>query len=167
MACTVIAKSPIEPVDNQWNFLVTGDPSSAGLTAGIGSTAVRQDLSGRDLYTKTGSGDTAWTRLPLLSTADSLTALAGGAQAGTALSAAINRVTTVASAADSVQLPVSVAGRSVVVVNAAAANAMAVFPQTGDAINALAANASLSVAANKTVLFYCTAAGRWHSILTA
>jgi hypothetical protein len=78
-----------------------------------------------------------------------------------------NRVTTVGTAADSVKLPAALAGDQVVVINAAAANAMAVFPGTGDAINALSANASLSVAANKTVLFYCAVAGTWNSILTA
>lgn len=99
--------------------------------------------------------------------ANALTALAGGAQAGTALNAYMNRVTTVASAADSVQLPPAVPGRQVVVINAAAANAMAVFPQTGEVINALAANASISVAANKCIEFFCAVAGTWNSQLTA
>lgn len=98
---------------------------------------------------------------------NALTALVGGAQAGTALTAGINRVTTVASAADSVQLPAATAGISVVVINAAAANAMAVFPRTGEIINALSANASISVAANKTIEFFCAVAGTWNSILTA
>jgi hypothetical protein len=44
---------------------------------------------------------------------------------------------------------------------------MAVFPGTGDAINALAANASLSVAANKAIIFFCVSVGVWHSLLTA
>lgn len=101
------------------------------------------------------------------SAVNGLTALVGGAQAGTALTRQINRVTTVASAADSVQLPAATAGRVVTVINAAAANAMAVFPQTGEIINALAANASLSVAANKTITFYCALAGTWNSLLTA
>ena len=101
------------------------------------------------------------------SAVNGLTALAGGAQAGTALTREINRVTTVATAADSVQLPAATAGRVVTVINAAAANAMAVFPQTGEVINALAANASISVAANKTIMFFCAVAGTWNSLLTA
>lgn len=96
-----------------------------------------------------------------------LTALVGGAQAGTALTARINRVTTVASAADSVQLPLAAAGTILTVINAAAANAMAVFPQTGQIINALSANASFSMAANKTADFYCAVTGTWNSNLTA
>lgn len=107
------------------------------------------------------------TGLNTFSSANGLTALAGGAQAGTAVTAAINRVTTVVTAADSVQLPAALAGRRLVVINAAAANAMAVFPQTGEIINALAANASISLAANKTIEFYCAVAGTWNSLLTA
>lgn len=101
------------------------------------------------------------------SAVNGLTALAGGAQAGTALTRQINRVTTVATAADSVQLPAATAGKVVTAINAAAANAMAVFPQTGESINALAANTAISVAANKTITFYCAVAGIWNSILTA
>ncbi len=101
-----------------------------------------------------------------VSAVNGLTALAGGAQAGTALTRQINRVTTVTTAADSVQLPLAVAGRWVSVINAAAANAMAVFPQTGEVINALAANSSISVAANKNILFFCAVTGTWNSVLT-
>ena len=105
----------------------------------------------------------------LTTTRNGITALAGGGQAGTShiLTAAINRVTTVATAADSVKLPVAVPGVSLVVVNAAAANSMNVFPNTGDAINALPANAALAVAANKTVLLFCAVAGIWNAIVTA
>lgn len=105
----------------------------------------------------------------LLNTAnDALTALAGGAQVGaTALTAGINRVTTVASAADSVILPLATPGLEVVVINAAAANAMNVFPAVGDLINALSANTAISVVANKTMRFHCAVAGKWNTILTA
>jgi hypothetical protein len=97
-----------------------------------------------------------------------LTATAGGAQVGALLlQAPLNRVTTVGTAADSVMLPQASAGMRVVVVNAAAANAMAVFPWVGDAINAGAANASFSVAANKVVEFFCAVNGTWNSLLTA
>lgn len=97
-----------------------------------------------------------------------ITALAGGGQTGApVLTQDINRVTTVATAADSVQLPKAVPGISVVVVNAAAANAMNMFPGAGDAINALTANTALSVAANKTLIAFCAVAGVWNTVLTA
>lgn len=97
-----------------------------------------------------------------------LTALAGGAQAGTSLANySINQFTTVASSGDSAQLPAAVAGRRRTVINAAAANAMNVFPQTGEFINALSVNTAFSVSANKAAIFFCAVAGTWNSVLTA
>lgn len=100
-----------------------------------------------------------------------LTALAGGAQAGTTLNVGYNRFTTVASGNDSAQLPALSGGVMVVVTNAAAANALAVFPQTGGIINALSANAAFSVAAGKTVIFFqaidTSGATIWYAVLTA
>jgi hypothetical protein len=96
-----------------------------------------------------------------------LTALAGGAQAGTALTADVNEVNTVATAADSVQLPAGKQGATVFVRNNAAANSMNVFPQTGESINAAAANAAFAVAANKSAIFVCMVDGRWAAVLSA
>lgn len=102
------------------------------------------------------------------SATDGLTALVGGAQAGTSLANyQVNRFTTVTSGADSAQLPAAKAGRMRIVINAAAANAMAVFPASGEIINALSADASFSVAANKTAIFFCAVDGTWNSLLTA
>jgi hypothetical protein len=102
------------------------------------------------------------------SVSNALTAFAGGGQAGSLLlTSAINRVTTVGTAADSVLLPPARAGVRVVVINAAAANSMNVFPSTGDAINALSANAAFAMAANKAAEFVCAVDGTWNSILTA
>lgn len=100
---------------------------------------------------------------------DALTALVGGGQGGTLLREGINRVTTVASAADSMNLPPTqnVTGEDLIMINAAAANATTVYPATGEKINALSANTGLSVAANKTIMFFITGPGQWHSLLTA
>lgn len=104
----------------------------------------------------------------LASVTDTITAHAGGGQGSAVLlTTDINRVTTVASAADSVALPTSTPGSEVTVINAAASNSMNVFPQSGDQINALSANAAFAVAAGKVATFYCTTAGFWHSQLTA
>lgn len=103
-----------------------------------------------------------------VSAVNALTAHVGGGQGSAlALTRQINRVTTVASSGDSVLLPAAIAGRWVTVVNAAAANAMDVFPQSGEIINALSANTAISVAANKVINFYCAVAGTWNSLLTA
>ena len=79
----------------------------------------------------------------------------------------MTRITTVATAADSVMLPPALPGSLVCVQNAAAANAVAVFPSKGDAINAGAADAVLSVAAAGNVIFFCAVAGKWAAVVTA
>lgn len=102
------------------------------------------------------------------STANAITAYSGGGQANAvALTATYNRVTTVAAAGDSVKLPAAKAGSRVVVFNKAATNSMNVFPSTGDAVNALSANAAYAVAATKGVEFVCCVDGTWDTILTA
>src|SRR6266487_647388 len=101
---------------------------------------------------------------------DGLTAFAtGGQTGGFPMREGINRVTTVGTAADSVTLPSTqdVTGEDLIVINAAAANSMNVYPATGEKINALAANAAFAMAANKTALFVITGAGQWHAILSA
>ena len=102
------------------------------------------------------------------SAANALTAHAGGGQGSAlALTKQFNRVTTVTTGGDSVVLPAAVAGRSVTVINAAAANAMDCFPASGEIINALPANTALSIVANTTVIFFCAVAGTWNSVVTA
>lgn len=96
---------------------------------------------------------------------NSITAFAGGGQgSAAALTAMINRVTTVATIGDSVKLPASAVGMTIVVSNAGA-NPMDVFPATGDAINALAANTALRINNGTTVSFWCSVAGTWHSLV--
>ena len=84
---------------------------------------------------------------PTVSTANGLTAHAGGGQGSAlALTASINRVTTVGSGNDSVVLPAAIAGMQITVINAAASNSMNCFPASGEAINALGANAAFAIA---------------------
>lgn len=106
--------------------------------------------------------------LPVFSSQDAMTAHAGGGQANaTPITVSIARFTIVATAGDSAKLPVATPGLEITVINAAAVNSMNVFPATGDAINALGANAAFALAATKVATFYCTVAGQWHSQLTA
>ena len=101
--------------------------------------------------------------LETVSAVNALTAFAGGGQgSAVALTATINRVTVVATIGDSVKLPASAVGLILTVSNAAA-NALDVFPATGDLINANAANVALRINGGTTVSFWCTVAGTWHS----
>ena len=107
-------------------------------------------------------------QLPTVSTTNGITAFSTGGQASAVLlTTVINRVTTVAAANDSVKLPAAVAGLVITVTNAAAVNSMNLFPNTGDAINALAANAAFAIVAGKTATLSCAVAGQWHAVLSA
>ena len=103
----------------------------------------------------------------LSSYANGITATASGTQTTAyALSATYNRVTTVATAGDAVKLPKAVNGSSFYVFNTSA-NSMNVFPNTGDAINALSANAAYALAAGKGAEFICMVNGTWNTMLSA
>ena len=122
----------------------------------------------RDIVSYTADPEVKDMFLDQMSTRNGVTAFATGGQAGAVvLAEAINRVTTVGTAADSVKLPPASPGMVITIINAAAANAMNVFPWVGEYINALAVNTAISVAANKTITFYCAANGQWNSNLTA
>ena len=119
-------------------------------------------------HTYVDSSDLSREIAEMSSTANAITATAGGGQAnGVLLSKSFNRVTTVATAADSVKLPAAVVGAQVTVFNKAATNSMNVFPSTGDNINALSANAAYALAVTKGAIFTCCVAGTWDTILTA
>lgn len=93
---------------------------------------------------------------------------AAGSTQGTALAldtTTYQRVNTVA-ASTGVRLPAAVAGTRIVVFNMGA-NALAVYPATGETINALAANAALSIVAGKGAEFICCGTGAWCSITGA
>lgn len=99
--------------------------------------------------------------LQTLSQADSLTAHAGGGQAlGTPVTTMLARFSVVATAGDSALLPVSKPGMVVTVFNGAA-NSMNIFPQSGEAINALGANTAFAAATLTVTIFYCLTAGQW------
>lgn len=85
----------------------------------------------------------------------------GGIGSATPLTATYNLVATVAANNDSVQLPVSVAGMQITVINNGA-DTLAVFPQAADTINGGSAGASVTQATPPQVTIYtCVAAGAW------
>lgn len=98
---------------------------------------------------------------------NAVTAAVASTQAGGyPITAAVTRVTTVGTTGDSLLLPAAVAGEKRTVFNKGA-NSMDVFPASGDAINALSADAAYAVAATKGVIFHCVVTGTWDTILTA
>lgn len=105
---------------------------------------------------------------PTVTAQNNITATAGGVQ-GTALllTSVLSRVTVVATALDAVRLPLASPGLQLTVANAAAVNAINIFPAVGDAINAGAANAAYMLPAGKTASFTSAGVGFYQSILSA
>jgi len=141
-----------------------------------GSVGASQMGNSNVLYTAPASGQwysngigTGFAgQFPTVSYVNNLTAKVGGGQsASTPVTTCINRFTTVTTAADSATLPLAAGGMQINVANAAAVNSMNVFPNTGDAINALGANAAFALPAGKNVTFSSAGAGFWHAVLSA
>lgn len=99
---------------------------------------------------------------------DAITAFAGGGQGSAVqLKYRNSRVTIVGTAADSVKLPKAIAGLSLTVANAAAANSLNVFPSTGEFIDAGAVNVQVAIVVAKQRQFVCMVNGTWSSNLSA
>jgi hypothetical protein len=112
--------------------------------------------------------DIILTRQLFQSTQEGLTAKAGGGQAGaTPITSMCARFTTVATTLDSAILPTATPGLEITIINAAAANTLNVYPDVGSTMNIAVANTPLPIPAGKTAIFFTTAQGSWHSILTA
>jgi len=95
-----------------------------------------------------------------------ITAFATGGQASaTALTGEWNNVTTCATDGDSVKLLTAVAGQVQTVKNSGAAS-LAVFPNTSDAINALAADLSINIPVGGEVTFRAIDGTTWETIET-
>lgn len=117
--------------------------------------SIFDDVSGVDVHKFYAGG------LQRRAVATAITAFATGGQASaTALTTEYNSVDTVATAADSVKLPTSKSGMRVVVLNNGA-TALAVFPVTGEAINGLGANNSITLGTGRIAVFKCLVAGTW------
>jgi len=103
-------------------------------------------------------GVTGSVRLPVAAVA------AAGANQGNA--AALAEGLNVVSAADGtkgVRLPTAVAG-AVVIVKNTAAGALLIYPATGGAINAVAANGSYSITNLTSTMLVASSATQWYSV---
>lgn len=97
------------------------------------------------------------------STEDAIIAHAGGGQ-GSAylLTKDLNRISTCATTNDSVKLPSAVQGLQVYILNDGAQTA-AVYPATGEQIDGLAANTSVTIPHAQAMIFVCRSTGQWLS----
>jgi hypothetical protein len=97
------------------------------------------------------------------STADNLTAHAGGGQLGaTQIYTEIARFTTVATAGDSAMLPAAVPGLTAMVTNHGA-NPLQMYGNGSDVIDDQAAATGVSQMVNSVVIYVCTTPGKWYA----
>lgn len=148
-----------------------GDASSGAATGtATGNTLLGQavaDAASGDTYVRVvlssaGASSTATLLLNVeaVAAAGSIQGDAGAVSASTSFVHA-----TGADATKGIVFPAASAGKVIVVKNADAANAvLKVYPATGDAINALSANAAISMAAKTSAVFVALDATTWYTI---
>lgn len=132
-----------------------------GVYTGIAQDNVRINSGNATLQTLTVTGAftaSGGVRLPVAAVA------AAGANQGNA--AALSEGLNVVSAADGtkgVRLPTAVAGMVVIVKNTVAA-ALKIYPATGGAINAIAANGDYSITNLTSTMLVASSATQWYSV---
>lgn len=130
------------------------------------NTDQAQTLTNKTLTSPTLTSPTLTS--PVINIAVAALAATGADQAGAAAIATGSFSFTHATAADGtkgIRLPAAAAGGVHIIKNSDAANAvLKVYPATGDAINALAANASLDMAAKTSAILVALDATTWYSI---
>lgn len=100
---------------------------------------------------------------PTTASENSITATPSGTQLNSySITAPLNRITTVTTTADGVLLPVSKAGKTIVVINSGGASAT-VFASGTDTINGTAGSTGVSQVNNAVTIYYCPVMGSWFS----
>lgn len=136
-----------------------GIPNSTGSAWGTsyttsGSGTVVALATGASLTTPSLSGET-------FSTTNNVTA-GTNAQGQGALTSDYNVITTTASNPSGVTLPTATTGRRILIINKGT-NAINIYPATGGSIDALAANASISLAVGGVMEFNAASTTQWYS----
>ena len=140
---------------NVATFLAT--PSSANLISAMSDetgSGLLVFATSPSLTTPSLSGET-------YSTTNNVTA-GTNAQGQGALTTDYNVITTAAASPSGVTLPTATQGRRIVIVNKGA-NAINVYPATGGTIDALAANASISIPVGGVMEFNASSTTQWYS----
>ena len=126
---------------------ITGATISGGSVSGATSVSAADLTTTGGLYIKTA------------------TVAAAGSNQGTA--AAVSDGFTLVTAADDAKgviLPAAVAGRTVIIKNNVSAKTLKIYPASGDAINALSANASYDIAGLTSTMLVAYDATTWYSL---
>lgn len=119
--------------------------------------AVLQTLTVTGALTASG-GVTGSVRLPVTAVA-----AAGSTQANAAALAEGLNVVSAADGTKGVRLPTAVAG-AVVIVKGTAAAVLKIYPATGAAVNAIAADGAYSIASLTSTMLVASSATQWYSV---
>lgn len=141
------------------NSIKTGatEPGQAGTSVPAAAKVVTTDTAQTISAIKTFS--------TMFAVPSATVAAAGSVQGDAAAVATGFTLVTAADAIKGVILPAAVAGLVCIIKNADAANAiLKIYPATGDAINAIAANSALSIAAKTSVILVAYDATTWYSV---
>jgi hypothetical protein len=101
------------------------------------------------------------------SVAEGLTAAGASQSTATEITADLVEVTSAtADVSDGLVLPIARQGMQITIANRSA-ETVKVYPALGESIDALGANAALTVATTKVVVLTCMAGGKWYSLMGA
>ncbi|HZM01040.1 MAG TPA: DUF2793 domain-containing protein [Planctomycetota bacterium] len=109
----------------------------------------------------------AWVFYQSYKVATAITTTGTTQGAAVQLAFGVSQLTVVVAGNTAAKLPAAEVGAVCVIANADAADTALIFPASGDAINALAADASFSLAAGKTVILTAINATTWYGVLSA
>ncbi len=141
---------------------VTGAATLRSTLSVTGATTLAGALSAP---TGTFSGPvTLASDLSLTEIADGLTAGTGGQATGTAITATLSRFTVVTTSNDAT-LPAAVAGLCLLVGNADSADALDVFPASGDQINIITTNNAMTLAAGEAAWCCAVNTTNWMCVI--
>lgn len=151
----------------------TGLPISTGVS-GLGSNVATFLATPSSANLATALTDETGTGVVVFGTSPSIagmihdvaaTVSAAGTNQGTATAITTDFVvTTTVASGTGVILPAAALGRQIVITNKGA-NTLAIYPGSGDSIDALSANASISIQANAQVILTGVSASQWYSTL--
>ena len=153
------------------NLVITVLPGTTAMCTCIlasGTTAASWEAGLTDFSTATGTGAVVLGTSPTITTPTLTFSTAATVTAGTnaqgqgALTNDYNVVTTAAANPSGVTLPTATVGRRIVIVNKGA-NPVNVYPASGGAIDALAANAAISLPVGGTMEFNASTTTLWYS----
>jgi hypothetical protein len=134
------------------------EPSATADQTGAEIKSLYEAEADTNAFTDAAQAKVAWLEGVTLG----ITAFATGGQASAVeLTTRFNLVETVASAGDSVKLPTAVAGKALTVTNKGA-NAIDLFPGSGDNIDGTGVDTAVSVAAGSSATLWAADATNWY-----